>query len=693
MRSPEEILQAAQGYTREQLEAIAGNDISQPQNNENQEILEKAKGYTKEELERIANSGTSVSTSKKHRSIEGNSSEYLTPQDLAMGARSAVGGLGDLADLPILAANYGLSKAGSKKQIPYPGNAIANKIDELTGGYTAPKTYNQRIAESAIRAPASLVGGSGIGKALIKLPGMIGKIGRGISAINPVTPTSMAATSAGAAGSHAALENNPEDITSAIALGLAPDILLRSGRGLINKRVAAKATSLNPDIVENFKEIGISPTLGQASQSGPLKTIEKLLENTPIAGKKIRELRSQQNKTIGSVFGPAAEGLAQSELEAGKTIHKGFSVAKEKADQLTGELKHKVLEKVKTAPSDLIDIKDSLNFYKELEKNNKTAAMMKLLEDSPLGKEASRLKKMASHNNGKVPFGDVEGFRTHLFDEITKRELGSISRGRLEHFRSLLNQDIHPYMNSIGAGKEWNRYNKFYSNYATYHKSNLLQPKEVPILEAHKLFDNIGTSGKLDRPLLNTVYGSLGKTEQKNIMDSLIQKMGKDGNDWNAHRFAKRFESQPKETKDLFLKPLSQPMKERFKSVLKSIDAIKETNSFSNTSRTAYTQMAIDTAKIGIPAGAAILAGNSPTDTAWEMALVLAGSRAIASGMFANPKFINWAYKGSKLKTPKSQQHHIAGIKGILGRPVYQEIKSALSSQDRLADNPYEETR
>jgi hypothetical protein len=618
--------------------------------------------------------------SKGPRSIEATEEDW-TPRQIAQFGRNAAAGVGDIADLPIMAANYGLRKAGSEYQIPHVGDKIAHKIDTLSNQYTAPRNKGERIGESATRGLISLLSGNVAGKALAKAPGILSKFGKGLAAFNEVNPTTALATTTGAAASRAAIEHDPENISKAIAAGILPDLLLRGGRGLISKRNISNVADINPETIKNFKTLGVSPTLGQASNSGVLKTFEKALENIPIINKPIRTLRNKQNEAIRGSLGPGAENTAMTELEAGKLAHKNLETHGDRISNKAGRLRAKVLDKVQTAPSDLIDVGNSLNFFKQLKESVKTGTMEKLIEKSPFGKEAERLEKMATINGGKVPFSDVEALRTHLLDEITKKEAGSITRGRLEHLRGLLNKDIQPYMQSIGANEDWTRYNKFYSNYATYRKPHVVQASEIPVLEAHKVFDSIGHSGKLDRPLLESIYASSNKNDQKQIMNSLVQKMGKKGDNWEPGLFARRFIGQPKETQDLFLKPLSAPMRDKFKAVIGSIEAIKDTNAFANTSRTAYTQQLLNVAKVGASALPSLALGQDMGDSVWQGALLLAAGRAATRGLIANPKFIEWAYKGSQLKNPRAKIHHIEGIKGVLGVPVYQEIKNALSAE------------
>jgi hypothetical protein len=608
------------------------------------------------------------------------------PRNIASGAM----GLGDLASM---AANYGLRKAGVNYQFGYPGEEVARGIDTLTGGYTTPQTSGERLAESGTKAIADTLAqaATGAGLAGTAVKGAA-KLGRGLAKINPTNPAALAATGAGATAGQAYNEANPsngnnlENFAGSLGAGLAADIATRTALGALNPRSMANVLKINPKSVEAFHGMGVNPTLGQASDHPLIKSAENIIKNISPTSE-LRDATAKQYEHMVETLGPGAKGLAHTEQEAGKNIKSAFKEYGRRASDVTEKLKNQYMKKVAKAPTDLVDVTDSLHYFEKLEHELGTAAAKSELKNTPIGKQYESLRRRALENRGTVPLNDLEEFRRKLFDEISKGELGSVSKGRLTQLRGKLNDDIKDYMHGIGASKEWNRYNKFYSQWAEKRKPHLVEAKEVPDFEANKIFDSIGHSGKLDRSLLDTVYASQKKNTQKETLDSLIQKMGKKGNEYDVHLLAKRISNQPKETRDLLFKPLSVPMKNKIESVIHSIDKMKELAAYGNPSRTAYTQYGIEGAKMLGATGLSALMGHSPTDAFWTYALGSALTVAVSKGMFANPRFINWAYKGTKIKNPKAMEYHIKGLKGILGRPAYQEIIHNLNRGTQ--DNQY----
>lgn len=606
--------------------------------------------------------------------------------------RNIAAGIGDVTDLPIMAANYGLRKVGVEKQIPYPGNAVAKGIDYITGGYTTPETPEQQRQETGIRAITSTAIPGGLGQKLATkgIP-YLSKFGKGVAKINPGDPASLAGTGAGALAANAYNEANPyegnvESLAGTLGSGMAADMATRAALGAINPRTIGGMLKVNPKSVESFHNMGVSPTLGQVSEHPLIKSTENIIKNiSPTSD--LRNATAKQYEHMADILGPGAKGLAHTEQEAGKNIKESLKEYGNKASGITEKLKARYMKKVAKAPTDLIDVTDSLNYFEKLQHELGTATAKSELQKTAIGKQYDSLKKRALENKGTVPLNDLEEFRRKLFDEISKGELGSVSKGRLSQLRGKLNDDIKDYMEGIGAKREWNEYNKFYAQWAEKRKPHIVEAKEVPNFEANKVFDSIGHSGKLDRSLLDTVYASQKKTAQKETMNALIQKMGKKGNEFDLHMFAKRFANQPKETQNLFLKPRSQPMRKKFESVIHSVDKMKDLAAYGNPSRTAYTQYGIEGAKIMALAGANALAGQSPTDAFWQYALGAAATAAVSKGMFANPKFINWAYKGTKIKNPKAMEYHIKGLKGVIGRPLYQEFVHAIQQDKKAKDH------
>lgn len=600
--------------------------------------------------------------------------------------RNIAAGAGDILDLPIMAANYGLRSAGVKSQIPHVGQGLAEGIDTLTGGYTRPTTDNERTTETVTRAisgiPAGALAGAKLAATGIK---GVSKLGRGLQKINPIEGTNLAGTGAGALAGHSYGESNPQDFMGTLGTGLAADMATRAAMGLGSKKNWAKALKINPESAESFKEMGVSPTLGQISDNPLVKRTENTLKSIGFSSK-LRNSSDEQYKKMLEILGPGAQGLAQTELEAGKSLKKSMADYGHKGSNVTNKLKENYIKKVEGSASDLVPIYDSLNFSEKLLHGLKTNEAKIDFLKSPLGKNYTSLSKRAAANNDTVPLSDLLEFRTKLYDEISKGEIGSVSRGRLTHLRSKINDDINDYMQGIGALKEWKRYGNFYSNWASKRKPHIMEAKEVPNFEANKIFDSIGHSGQLDRSLLDTVYASQKKTAQNQTTDALFQKMGKKGNEQDVHLLARRFSAQPKETQDLLLRSKPEPQRKKIKAVMHSIDTIKDMAKFGNPSGTAYTDAVIKSGYLGAAVAHNVVTGESLPDSAWHYALLAAGSSAVARGMFTNPRFINWALKGTKM-TPKARVHHIAGIKGILGRPVYQEIKNALSGDTR-ENNP-----
>ncbi len=595
--------------------------------------------------------------------------------------RNVAAGAGDILDLPIMAANYGLRSASVKSQIPHVGQGIAEGIDTLTGGYTKPTTSEERTAETVTRALSGIPAGAFTG-AKLAATGIMGlsKLGRGLQKINPIEKTNLAGTAAGALAGHDYSESNPEDFIGSLGTGLAADFATRTAMGLASKKNWAKALKINPESAESFKEMGVSPTLGQISDNPLVKRTENTLKSIGFSSK-LRNSSDEQYKKMLEILGPGAQGLAQTELEAGKAIKKSMADYSQKHRKVFSKLEKSYMDKI-NQHHNLVDVTDSLHFVKKLEHELRTNRGVSDFKKTPLGKEYESLSARASQNNGAVPFLDLKRFKKKLDNLISKSEIGNVDEAELMQLKDYINKDITDYMEGIGASKKWSRRNKYYAEYAEKRKEHLLDARTTTKNKANEIFDSIGYSGNLDRDLLDTIYASQKKSAQNQTTDSLFQKMGKKGNEYDIHLFAKRFSAQPKETQDILLRSKSEPMRKKIKAVVHSIDTIKDLAKFGNPSGTAYTEALIKSGYLGAAVAHKVITGESIPDSAWHYALLAAGSSAVARGMFTNPKFINWALKGAKM-SPKARVHHIAGIKGILGRPVYQEIRNALSGGEQ----------
>lgn len=640
----------------------------------NQAIAQQQPSFAPEEELKLINEAISQQQPSTFQQIA---------QPLASGARSIAASLGDASDMFINNPINAVGKAlGKDELLPSVGNTIASGIDTATGNYTRPETPRQKVIESAIRGVGSLIPGVAGGNIIAKGGSQLAQqIGKGISGISEVSPANVLGTGTGAALTEGILQNNPENTIQAATTGILGNLAGQTVGSLISPggraRAAGKALAVNPKKVQNFKDTGIDPTLGDVSDSNIVKGYQKIAEHTPGSSHITHKTRQGQLEQIGENLGKGARGEAFSEKEAGELAKEGLKNYKEKGNQVTAQLKDRYLRHLDD--NSAIEMNKPLDFYLKTLTKVKSTRMRDEIAKSPLGKEMQKIAQTAHEFGGKIPWSDAEAIRTQLLDLITKQgSVGSISKGQLEHLRGLLNQEMGDYMKSIGpsAIKDWNRYNKFYSNWANKRKPLLDKAEDIHNSSAEKVFSEIIRGKKPDHQSLETINNALKDNQRKDFWDTMVNRLGQNRvGDWNANEFQKNYKKLQKETKDQLKLPLSKTSKEKFDKVMDAIGDMKLTESMANTSKTEYTKQLIDIAKTG---GAAT-AGYAAFGTVLPVLSALGTTHALTKGMLTNPKFINWAAKGLTLKNPLQWGHHLGSGQQYLGKVGLQEMKEIIN--------------
>lgn len=617
-------------------------------------------------------------------------------QSFAKGARNVAAGLGDVGDFiasPVREGlNLGASALGYGRPFNPMGESIAQGIDQATEGYTAPQSQADKMSEGAQRAIAGLIPGVGAGNLIAKGGTQLAKnLGQGISGLSEVSPANVLGSGAGAALTEGVLANNPENTGQAATTGILGNIAGQTVGGLLSPggaaRAAGKSLSVNPQKLANFTETGIKPTLGDVSDSNVLKGYQKIAEHTPGSAHLLKNAREEQIKGIQKNLGKGSAGEALTEKDAGELAQKGLKGYKEKSNQVIAQLKDRYQRHLGKEGAE-VEINKPLDFYLKTLNKVKSERMQSEIANSPFGKEMRKLVETSQEFGGKIPWNDAEAIRTQLFDLITKQgSVGTISKGQLEHLRGLLNKEMGSYMQSVGptAAKDWNRYNTFYKNWAAKRKPILDKAEDVPLGSTEKVFDEIIKGKKPNEQALATVNNALKGKDREKFFDSMVERLGKNRvGDWSPNEFQKNYKLFRSEVKDQFKLPLSKGTQQKFDKVMDVIGDMKMTDAMANTSKTEYTKRLIDNAKdISGGVGGVIVTGAAATKALVPTLTALAATHAVTKGMLTNPKFINWAAKGTTLKNPAAWGHHLAGGQQFLGKVGIQEMKEIINHKKK----------
>lgn len=592
---------------------------------------------------------------------------------LARGTRNAVVGTLDTLDFlatPVRAGlNLGAKALGSEYQFKPLGEEVAKGIDTLTGGYTTPRTPEERTSEAIGRSLISLPIGLGLGAAVqgIKYaPKAIESIGKFLRGANVIAPTNIAATGATAGLIQSSLNEAPQNIPGALGAGIVGGVGIPAAAGLLStltgkgrQAAAAKVGELfkiNPEAVETFQQAGITPTLADVSRGKIPKLLTSKLEHTPGAAEPIRKAKELQRKEILEGLGQGPEARTLSKSDIGKLAVKGSKEYQKGRQKEFSQIFKKVEADIDRLPNDNINIENTNKYFDNILKNIKTPAQEQRFKKSSLGKLYTDLYETAQKNEGKIPYYDMKERLDEINDLITTHGLiGKVSQGKLKQFASHLSQDIEqslePKFKELGPEhyKNWKEAKKHYAAYAQEEIPKLNELYKKDKKGAIDAFMDILQNQKKGGEKAKIALQGLSHPDQINFMDSINKQLGsKSDGTFSPLVWSRKFKGLEPESKKILLSPLNESSQKKVKYIADSIDHLKSTLEEANTSKTAYHTALGALGAIGAKSLVS-LAGGNPIPAAQLATGLFLGNR-ISDQLLTNPKFINWMYKGMKSK-------------------------------------------
>lgn len=634
----------------------------------------------------------------------------------AKSAASGALGLPDLLATPVREGlNWGASKLGSDYRFNPTSEYLNDYINKKTNGYTAPRNWIERAVEMGgeglMGLPLGYKGGQFLAHVAAKP--LVKMIGKGFAHSSAPTTSNIGGITGSSLAYNASQEAQPENTFSHLANSIIGGFI-GSGSNIHTQNKIPKAVGdfikLNHKRVKSFKgktdkdsdkdslsyntTIGapfeINPTLADVieGKNNPLKYTQNILARFPGSS---GILEKAHQKTYSDIKRALGSNIGESPLSnrgAGLLAKEGAVSYEGKKNALVTKALDKVYAGIESGKDDLVSIDKPFQFYDKIRSNLRSSEMVKTLDHSPLGKEMKRLRQIATENRGGIPFKEAQEFRTTLDNQMSKLETGTVDKGRLSQLRKNLSDEMsNKFETNINNAKGtqqlkiakeaknyWDRYNNHYSKYANARKDALLKTRETSATEAENILNSIvSPNGKLNEKEFVTAAMSLKDNPDKKVfnktkfVDTVINKLGKNKEgDFIPTRFAAAYNSWEPETQIAFKSQLPKHVRHKVDAVVHAIGGIKETLGTVNTSQTQYTKTLTDLLKTGAAglAGASVI-GIVPT------AAIIGLAAASSKYLFANPKFINWAYKGLQSEDPLVL---LRGAKPYLGKRLTESL-------------------
>jgi hypothetical protein len=631
---------------------------------------------------------------------------------LARGTRNAIAGGLDTLDFlatPVREGlNLGAKALGSERRFPPLGEEVAKGIDNVTGGYTAPKNKSEKTGEAIGRGSGSLLTGFGLGAAANSLrhaPKAIEATAKFLKGSNAINPTNVAATGTTSGLIQSSLNEDPENIASALGSGVAGGMAIPASAGILSlltgkgRQAAASRTGeffkINPNSVETFEKAGVTPMLADVSQGKIPKMLTSKLEHTPFASEPIRKAKELQRNQILEGLGQGEEGRLLSKSDIGKLAVKGTKKYQKGRQKEFGGNFDKIESDISKFPDDNIELNGTHEYFDGLLKNIKTSSQSKRFQNSPLGKMYKDLYETAKDFEGKLPYHDVKGRLDDIVDKITTQGLiGKKSQGELKKFASVLGQDIEnslePKFKELGGNsfKNWKDSKKSYASFAQEEIPKLNELYKKDKKGAVDAFMDILQNQKKGGEKAKIALQGLSHPEQISFMESINNQLGrKSDGTFSPLVWVRKFKGLEPKSKKILLSPLNESSQKKVKYIADSIDHLKSTLEEANTSKTAYYSALGAVGTLGAQSLVKLASGN-PLPAA-QLAIGLFLGNKISDQLLTNPKFINWMYKGMKAKDFNHFERNLNRIPkvGKLTRTLTRSVQTFQNDLEKSKDD------
>lgn len=655
----------------------------------------------------------------------------------ARAARDVAAAAGDLVDLPFVVAEgarwlgqKGLKAAGAPvndptfgEYLPNIGEKIARGIDTATGGYTAPRTKGEKLAEAGTRALAQLPFGVGAAGAAAKyLP----KVAPFLQKMHALTPSNIGATAGSATASQAYVNANPDSVGGALVAGLA------GGRG--GQKTAKTIQNITRHGVNNSlanrtgKILGINAEKGEALSDLPVSladlTDNKFVQSLqhkmgwlPGSSGRINKFYKKQGEHIREMIGLGDNPM--NEESAGKLIHKTAEHAK---NAHTTKVKPLIeeYEKGLTGSNKFLIPTESASFNQEIaspyysptaqntSKNTKASRIANKINSSIAETEIEHLleavktrkdknykglKEELAKRKGEISFNDLNLYKKEAGEAGSNvfGLLSTVPKGNVKLLYGKIKKDLDKHMAKIGGETEqaWHDFNTIEANYQKNIKPHINDITKEAETSMGKVFFNtiLSATNKSASPRrLRNIYNQLSPTNRSELFESMVHEMGRtsDGG-WNALKAKRQFDGMRGAQQSIFLEARpTDAARQDFRKTMKAIGVMNEKSAALNTSGSAHhleatkyaneikNQVTQAVALIGTGAAAA----NFTQVAAGVMAAILGPIGG--SQLFTNQRLLKWAAKGMSAKNQTDFIKNLNKVPEFKGR--YQAITAASKS-------------
>lgn len=456
--------------------------------------------------------------------------------------------------------------------------------------------------------------------------------------------------------------------------------------------------------IDDYKEIGDTPTVGRATGEGLRQGAENL-SGSLLGGGKIKQALAATQAKMQKRLTDVADDVStvRGDVEAGRVIQRGITGDggfvdrfQQKSGQLWGAVDRKIGLGAQSDVANTKQVLDTLvrndQFAKIL--NNPKLAQLKDVFGNTLGKTYTDPITLTTKTVDTIPFSTVKQLRTSVGEMLSGKELVSdVPMAQLKRLYAALSEDVRTVANQSGATAEFNRANSF--TRAGHNRLDAFVERIATKVDLDKIYRDIERGGE-GIQAINAVKRSLKPEEWEVVASNVIRGLGRakpgqqnaTGDAFSMNTFLTDWDKLGRAKNVLFS---GSEKLNKYRQNLDTIARIAERNKgaekyFSNPSGTG--QFLTNVGAVS-GAGSALATGNIGV-----FGTIMGGiaSNKAFSTLMTSPKFVDWLAKGTKL-SDKAWTGHISRLANVTAgmseeeRQTVSDLLSTLQGNSKQAQS------
>lgn len=416
---------------------------------------------------------------------------------------------------------------------------------------------------------------------------------------------------------------------------------------------------VNPKKYEAFKEAGLTPSLGDVSNSKTVQIAEQLSKKGVGGAGKFEvaaENRANQLEDILNNNALLKESLPIK--EGGGLVAKGGTAYNAKASEVGTKLFNKAWKGIEGHEKAPVALTKASEYIADKLKNIGSEDLAAFRETEG-GKELFNIQDRLGKGDS-IPFTALKEIYQNNIKASVKSwgKLGDRDQNLLKGLNHAVEQDIQSFIHTINpkATKDFAKANKYWSQFknTTAPIANKFATKESPEF-VDKFNSLINDIKKGEVASFRVASQRLPAKEKEQLFGTVINELGRGTEGFDPYKFSNQFNKLRPESQEALLSNLPVNSAKKVKAVTDSLRHSKASNAQANHSGTAYTAQLMTLLGTGVGSVTAALTGHPE---AAAISALTASAIPLAnygiSKLFTDTKFIDALYAASKAKSPEA---------------------------------------